>query len=211
MNGYGGMISDKFPIKESIVTISGNIQNDDTRISRSTIGAVYYSDDKKKSIQTRVNGFAFAQVNESYTSWEHFQPIAFKELQAFIDYVQPLSINRFSLRFINEIKIPTTDDLNDYIKVLPNVENINLPIRQFVARVELDKPEIGAIAIVSQLLSPPFDPSINVFLDIDVIINNDPPLEINLPYLSERFESLRQLKNEIFFSSLTEKVIDSYS
>ena len=211
LNEYGKLILSRYSKKENIITINANIDQSNDNVVRNTIGYVYFTENKKTSIQTRLNGFAFAQTNESYTSWEQFKPIAFKELKSFIEFTAPLAVNRFSLRFINEIKIPSTEDLKEYLNLLPSMGTINLPMRNFVSRMELDKPDISGLAIVSQLFSPPFNPTVNFFLDIDVIINENPPKEVSLEYLFERFDTLRTLKNDIFFSALTEKTIDSYS
>jgi uncharacterized protein (TIGR04255 family) len=207
---YGKLIARDYPSRENLITITGDISKNNAKISRNNIGYAYFSDNKKTSIQTRMNGFSFSQTNESYTSWENFKPIAFKELKAFVDFLKPESIYRLSLRFINEIKVPPQEDLKNYINILPNIDNFDLPIRGFVTRVEVEKPDISAIAIVSQLLSPPFDPTVNIYFDIDVIVKRDPPAEIDFEDLSVRFEKLRDFKNDIFFSSLTEKTINSY-
>ena len=211
LNEYGRLIASRFPNKENIVTFDANLVENNDKITRNIIGHVFFSGDKKTTIQTRVNGFAFAQTGESYTSWDVFKPLAFKELQAFIEFTAPVGIKRFSLRFINEIKIPPTDDLKEYLVFLPNVDTLNLPIRNFVCRMELDKADIGALAIVSQLFSPPFEPTVNVYLDIDVVINESELREVDLKYLSDRFDSLREFKNDIFFSTLTEKTVNLYN
>ena len=211
INEYGKSLADKYPLKDNLVTINANITNENTKVSRNEHGIVFHSQDRRTSIQIRTNGFAFAQTNESYKSWEEFKPLAFKELRSFMEFMVPETVNRFSLRFINEIKIPPSDDLKLYFTYLPNIDAINLPIRQLVSRVELEESTIGAIGIVSQLFSPPFNPDVNVYLDIDVIINNIPPLNVDMEYLSEKFDALRKFKNYIFFSSLTEKAISNYS
>jgi uncharacterized protein (TIGR04255 family) len=210
LGSYNAIISSRFPTRENVINIIGSL-GDASTISRVTIGHVYYSPDNKTFIQTRMNGFSFAQANQSYTDWKTFKPLAFKELQSFIDFTGPLSISRFSLRFINEIQIPSSRDFKEYVQIFPNIDILKLPVKNFISRVELINPDIDATAVVSQLVSPPFEPTVNMFLDIDVIINHLAPIGVDLEYLSRMFDKLRDFKNTIFFTSLTDMAIDSYS
>jgi uncharacterized protein (TIGR04255 family) len=207
---YGNMISTKYPIREDIISISGNMNLNEEQggISRARIGYIFYSSDKKMFVQARLNGFSFALSNKSYTNWGAFKPLAFSELRTFVEFINPTTISRFSLRFINEIQIPSDQDFKQFVNLYSNVDIFGLSIRNYISKVELDNFEIGAIAVVSQLLSPPFDPTINMFLDIDVIMNVSGP--VSLEFLSNEFDKLRNFKNRIFFSTLTDRAINSY-
>src|SRR5450631_709544 len=74
LNGYGVLVADRFPNHEDIVNINGTLNNNEPSINRIVIGRSYNSPNKKTYIQSRINGFSFAQANQSYTSWDNFKP-----------------------------------------------------------------------------------------------------------------------------------------
>ncbi len=115
------------------------------------------------------------------------------------------------MRFINEISIPYDRQLTDFLKVLPSLGDIKTPISNFILKTELYDEEIKATAILTELLSRHSEPEIKVYLDIDVRINDfDQPEVWDMDSLIRIFNNLRQFKNQIFFSSLTEEALNRY-
>ena len=83
-------------------------------------------------------------------------------------------------------------------------------IREFLTRVVVRDDMRNASAVIVQALEPRVDSSeISLLLDIDAFRDvKDTPDD---PGLSSVFEQFRQLKNDIFFASITEKIVEKYA
>jgi uncharacterized protein (TIGR04255 family) len=215
LQGFGKVISQSFPNKNNIIQVSGNLNEDagkTSSVNRTTFGIAFFSTDKNSSIQVRKNGFSFIVLNQTYSCWDDFKPKAFEYLKQFIDYINPKSINRLSLRFINQIALPTNAaNLNEYLLVLPSLGNYTYSTQDILLRVELSNEKINAIGIITEVIKPPFNETINLYFDIDVIkkieyVNN----QIDLKLVEKEFEDLRTFKNELFFESLTDKTFNLF-
>lgn len=210
LSDYGKIIENEFPFVEPITKISGSFGSEKKSIvTEEKIGNIYFTKDRNTSLQVRLDGFSFSVINQTYSSWEKFSPEAFRQFFDFISYSQPSKYSRISLRFINEIKIPSGESLEKYLKFLPALGNLKLPFQNIISRIELFNEEINSIAILSEVISPPFEPTINIFFDIDVITKIE-SLTFDKIKLSNEFEQLRQFKNNIFSSSLTELALEMY-
>jgi uncharacterized protein (TIGR04255 family) len=95
-------------------------------------------------------------------------------------------------------------DFKDFILITPEIAP-KLPqgLHNFFMRLGIPTEKWNAIAIVTETLKPPEGDTLPLILDIDVY--REIMLPPRSPAIWEALEELRQLKNEIFFDSLTEK------
>lgn len=123
---------------------------------------------------------------------------------------RPLEVSRLAVRYINRLRLSAPAELGRYLSAPPVLpEPIPQTVREFLTRVVVDAPERSLSAILIQALDAPLDPStVQVLLDIDAFRESAMPAEE--PSLSEIFEQLRALKNEIFFASVTEQTVEMY-
>jgi hypothetical protein len=82
-------------------------------------------------------------------------------------------------------------------------------MKDFLTRVHVaDEPRDSA-AVIVQALEPQFDPNVmSLLLDIDAY--HELSLSPTDQDLLALFQQLRELKNEIFYASITEKSVEMY-
>jgi len=169
------------------------------------IGYQLHSDEDKKVIQSRLDGFAFSKLRP-YESWEKFRTEAREIWTNYCAITKPLKIVRISLRYVNRIEIPTQiKDFNEYILTNPNIAP-GLPqgVSEFFMRLEIPEPSINGGAIVTLTIDNVKSPEIlPLIFDIDVIRQQN--YEKDMEKIWDDFEELHNFKNDIFFKSLTEK------
>jgi uncharacterized protein (TIGR04255 family) len=169
-------------------------------------GYLFKSDDEKNIVQFRNDGFTFNRI-KPYTSWDKVIREAKDLWGLYVDKAGVQSVSRIAVRYINQIDIPLPiSDFEDYLTKPPDVpEGVPKIVRSFLCRVVVHDIEKDIAANVSQALGPSIKPSCaNIILDIDVYKDVDIQYD-NYENIWKIFEQLHELKNNIFFSSITEK------
>lgn len=169
-------------------------------------GYIFTSSNGKKIFQARIDGFTFNRL-KPYETWEAFRDEAL-ELWELYKTVLSSDITRVALRYINKFNIPLfpepLKDFNEYLTAAPIVpEGLPQGLSSFLTRVVIHEPTIDAAAIITQAFEQIVDPKfLPIILDIDVFKQKD---LIGEKEAWQTLESLRDLKNRIFFESITEK------
>jgi len=168
------------------------------------LGARFESEDKSQVVLARRDGMTFSIVSK-YRNWEHIRSTAHEFWRLFLDLTGPVEVGRLAVRYINVIDVPLGEDFDNYLTASPRVP-AGLPqlMGNFFQRVEVPFAEQNATAIVTQALEPPT----TVVLDIDVI--NQDGMDGASPGIWDKLDTLRNLKNRIFFSSVTTRAVDFY-
>jgi uncharacterized protein (TIGR04255 family) len=208
---FGEHILEHFPIKKELVKAELKIPDSNQQnpeIKRDKFAINYSNEKLNQMVQTRTNGFTFFQLNKTYTEWDDFRNEATKWLNKYIGCIKVKTSKRIALRFINQFEIPSpTKDLKEYIEILPDLgSDLKRHLNNIMMRLEIPN-DHGATGIFTEIINPSIEDKLNVYIDIDVFIEktNDEHYQLNADkYLSD-FELLRDFKNEIFFSSLTEE------
>lgn len=169
-------------------------------------GYQYISSDNKQVIQVRLDGFTFSRL-KPYETWENLRKEAYRLWEVYASLFSPEYITRVALRYINCLEIPLLPSIEfkDYLVAPPEVPG-KLPqgISSFLTRVVIPIPSLGATAIIIQALEDISDPSIiPIILDIDVF--KEAQFDANGKDAWVTIDKLHDLKNEIFFQSITEK------
>jgi uncharacterized protein (TIGR04255 family) len=183
----------------------------DTNNDIELLGKRYETTDGKRVVQFRKDGFTLSFL-WPYTSWEELRDEAKDLFDLYKSKItSESSITRIALRYINHIDLPSPCDIQDYLTAPPSVPK-ELPqgLANFLTQNTIKITELGAVAriVQSSAENPNSDQSadkISILLDIDVIKFMDPQLELEDGSLWSSFESLRQVKNDIFYNSITEK------
>jgi len=175
-------------------------------LSANEDGYLFSTRDGKRIVQARLDGFTFNQL-KPYGTWEVFRDEAKEHWKTYLDIAHPDSVTRIALRYINRIELPLPiGDFKDYLKIAPDILAANVPhaVQNFFLRLEIPYAS-GALALVTETILPPEDPAsaktLPFILDIDVIRAEvvDPPFS----GIWDKFEELRQIKNDIFFGTIT--------
>lgn len=174
-----------------------------TKVS-AIIGYMLRSEDGLNVVQFRTQGFTFSRL-KPYSRWEEVFPLALELWKLYATTASPSVVTRIATRYINHIRIPgQTVEFDDYLTAGPEVPS-ELPqtIGNFLIRVVLLNPEAGVAANVTQALERAVDPRFTtMILDIDAYkVKEWKPDDLSI---LETFELLREFKNDIFFSHITE-------
>ncbi len=158
-------------------------------------------------VQLRRDGFTFSKL-EPYTSWEDIAPVALEWWDRYCLAARPLSIDRVAMRYVNHIPLPAPPfDLDEFLTCAPRVP-AELPqfFAQFGSRVVVDAGARGFVSVVQMFNSPELPPNA-VVLDIDAFRLGS--FGRDRADVLPVFEDLRELRNQAFFGSLTERCLES--
>jgi uncharacterized protein (TIGR04255 family) len=179
-------------------------------------GFRFESDDKKKIIQYRLDGFTCNYLKpdpkESWPGWLSLRNEARRAWELYADRVGVIELKRLAVRYINQIVIPAPIvELSDYLTAAPSAPKgcKYQDFRDFLSRVTLDIPELNAIAIVTQAPAQERRPdSVNLLLDIDIVRSETLPADVEAIW--RILDQFRDIKNEIFEKSLHQKAKDLF-
>jgi len=174
-------------------------------------GYRYESSSGTKIVQLREDGFTFNRL-KPYEKWEEVKNEALRLWNYYKELVKPEFIKRIELRYINNLNIPMPiNDFRDYLTCPPEVpEGLPQGISSFFYRVVIPAPDTRITAIITQALESKVDfkDHLPIILDIDVYkITPDGFLEEDVLAILEK---LRNFKNQIFFNSITPKLLEIY-
>lgn len=160
-------------------------------------------------VQLRRGGFTFSKLSP-YTTWEEVAGEALRILPSYLEAARPKRLTRAAVRYINDMTLPLAP-LRSYLAKPPALASkVPQAMREFLSRVVVWDQKHGATAIIIQAqgAQPELDP-MRLLLDIDVIREGD--LSTDIVALRQIMESLRALKNRIFFASLTEEAVSHFA
>jgi uncharacterized protein (TIGR04255 family) len=160
--------------------------------------------------QFRTDGFTFSRI-APYTTWKEVSDEAFRLWKIYVDAAKPREVSRVAVRYINRMQLTAVKDLGEYLEAPPQLPDpIPQVIREFLTRVNVRDDKRIASAVIVQALEPTMDQeTISLLLDIDAFREvKEAPDD---PALLSIFEQLRELKNAIFFASITEKIVEKYA
>lgn len=174
-------------------------------------GYRFFAPDGKQIIQCRQNGFTFNRL-APYGSWEDFIAVARFAWESYRKAFPEIQVIRIGVRYINRIIIPIIDgkiNLENYFTIdLPGPKNHGLICSHFLEHSVFQDPEtgLGINWVFAQQASN--DPSkLPIVLDIDVYASGTQATE-NDP--AQTWETMRKLKNQLFFSTFSERGLELF-
>ena len=206
-------LSTKYPQKEPLRLVTGkfgieagkpiNITED-----KGIQGYLYKSEDGKNIAQFRADGLTYNRL-KPYTSWDEVIAEAKYLWELYKGTARPQLITRIAVRYINHLTIPA--DFSDYITNPPIIpEGIPQTISSFLTRIVIQDLDREIAANITKALEKSIEPNyITIILDIDVYKQQDFSPNDN-ETIWNTFTRMRELKNLIFFNSITEKTAEKY-
>ena len=215
-SGYS-QVSDRYPTIDTLhkgelrIQLDGSPHGDmtvDTANSTTFAGYRCISADDLNTVQFRVDGFTFSRL-ESYDSWDELKREAVRLWKIYSNSVSPSLVARIATRYINQLKLPRNSNINEYLAAPPVIpDGLDLELSRFLTQIAIKMPSIGAQGIVTQGWNGRNDNNMTVLLDIDVYIEKQ--FDPQNGEIWKSFDRLRELKNDIFFHSITEKTAKLY-
>lgn len=170
-------------------------------------GYVYFTTDQKEKLTLSESDITYTKESP-YTGWDSFKDFVLKVLNTLSPVLEGITIQRTSIRFINQFSLTDFDDPTEYFNTQITssaAENsMPYPVTKYGFRLTFDISE-GIYSIVNQNVDQLTDKYIYIF-DIDVLDRNNILFDIDT--IAETLERLRDIKNNIFFGNLTNKTLE---
>lgn len=166
----------------------------------------FQSTDGSKVVQIRRTGLIYSVLRD-YKTWDEFKSGARGVWDLLEEWLGQLAVARVAVRYINVLQLPLgLTDFDDYLRAGPRIPpEVPQVLSGFFHRVQVPFSELGVLAIITQALEPPTQTAIPVILDIDVqgfVKNGGEPGNEWV-----ELDTLRRIKNLIFFSSVTDRAL----
>lgn len=186
-------------------------------IRKDWIGARFRSEDEKYITSFTNEAFTCSRL-EPYETWDSFKQEALRIWNVHEKIAESTEVERLDLRYINRIPIDNDHrELSDYIHNPPDAPNrFGLDVYMFLHKdTFIDSTKKYAINI-TKTLQRPDDVSQNEFsLILDINIHTLKPITIDLPQqnntISEKFDEMRELKNQVFFGTITDELRERFN
>lgn len=172
-------------------------------------GFLISSRDTLQVVQYRVDGFTFSRL-KPYASWEALRDEAKRLWTIYRDRTKLEIVTRIATRYINLIELPLGATLEEYF-ITPPQPPRGFPgnIVAFLNRQVIQDGRTGIASIVTFAMEPPPNATqLPVWLDIDT--QKSVSGQLSDTEIWELLDNLAAVKNNIFFSLVTEKTVDMY-
>ena len=207
-----------FPKSEEIYYVSANILIDiepQSKFERKSAGLKYSNEAANIVAQLRNDGCTLNVLNP-YNSWAEFKSLAKLVWDTYSKHVfklSPVDIVRIGVRYINIIEPRGSDfkklgDCYEFGMASCNEGNILGEVLR--SHVKIESKVSDKYSCILQLNSKENGESIlDYFLDIDIAIsgNNIVSEEIEI---DSTLDDMREIKNQLFFKTLTDSLIKQY-
>lgn len=204
----------EYPSKKDIRAIQAAIQigaeaGQHIISSEQVIGYRYESKENSFVFQARIDGFTVSRL-APYSNWEELLDETKRLWNIYSALVNNATIVRIAIRYINKINFPgPAVDFDEYLTAGPKIPK-DLPqgLMEFLTRTVVPFDDHKALAVLTQAYEPtqPSSSYLPVILDIDVF--HEGAYDSQEGEFWQILEDLHDLKNKIFFSSITEKTLE---
>jgi uncharacterized protein (TIGR04255 family) len=193
------------------VRVSLSIAGEGATSSKEVDGLWIQHRDEPQVVQARLDGFAFSRLHP-YDRWDSLRDEAKQLWDTYCRVLKPIRVTRLGLRYINAIELPVDDDPSKVLTLLPALPSILAPVglSGFTLEFISDHPDFEATAKVLEHLPNVAQgaQTVSVILDVDVFKLRE--LAPDDPAVWEHLAQLRELKNVVFFNTITPATRERY-
>ncbi len=209
IEGICARVKEQYPKKKDRVHFEGTMSVG-TQVGASAaqrqVGYVLESADSRFVFQNCLDGFTFS-ILRPYGAWQELRDEARKLWALYREVLNPGRISRVSVRFINQIDIPQNSiDYKDYFRTTPEVsQDLPQSLMGFFMQLCFPVEQVKGVLVLTQASVPPTELNSNsVVLDINVYTEDAEAFSTE-ERLWTAIEMMRNLKNEYFERSITDK------
>jgi len=191
-------LSAPLPIGESTIKAGAN-----TQVS----AYVYHTEDQKKKLEIALKQITYTDETE-YNGFDNLRDTIDNYLIILDEYLKNVTVKKVSIRFINRFSFAEFHDATEYFKtVISSTEDdvTQYPIVRYGFKWFSQISE-NTRAIVNQELNNVIGGKFDYLFDIDVLCDSN--LIFDQTAILTIIDRLREIKNDLFFSNLTQKTID---
>ena len=170
-------------------------------------------DGSNRLVQINPTSLSYHTFNK-YTGWESM----FNELQKiwveFCKSVSKTMISQISVRYINHIRLPfpLKNGIQNYIKLLPQIpDGINPKLNNFFIQIHVPNGKNSFQGVITETLlsTDSKKEMLIVLLDISVVEQKD--FNCDEQAIWTTFNQIREFKNELFSSCITEETKELFN
>ena len=203
-----GFEGQSLPIWRDQFTFQLGPKSDVTQ-SRESFGRRFITLDGARIVQFRRDGFTYSTMS-GYTNWANAKAAAQELWQKYCAVGKPKDVSRVAVRYVNALEFPAGEDLDLYFtvaaRVPPGAPDV---ISGFLHRVTVPFSDDGLIsANITQAFEPSTGKTITLILDIDVW--HEHVWAVDSVEMWSSLDHLRDIKNMLFFNSVTERALEPY-
>jgi len=163
-----------------------------------------------RSIQIKVGQLSFHNTNV-YIGWDTFYE-EFKRIWGiFCDTVGKMDLINISVRYINQLNfnLPLQFGFEEYLKFLPTIpDGLSRSINGFFIQLNIPSQDNSMTGIITETFGTIPKNQLQVILDL--IVSKAQNVICNSDDMWSSFSNVREFKNQLFFSCLTDKTIHLY-
>jgi uncharacterized protein (TIGR04255 family) len=170
------------------------------------IGARFASADGKQVCVINKNSFIGSRL-APYETWEVLKA-EFQRLWEIFSALTDVRLIKIAVRYINKIFLPAGKEMSLTVKTRPEIAE-GLPQQMFNVwlRLEVVIPDPQGVLIITEAQLPPEKEGLATFvLDHDLQF----PIKPDTGDVWALLETVRELKNQYFFASLSDELIQEY-
>jgi len=202
-----------YPTRRDRRTFTTNIElGEDSRVvshSGTSDGYIFTSADGRNVAQARLDGFTFSRL-QPYTTWDELVRGARTLWNAYVDVARPTEVRRIAVRYINRLEIPVpVRELSDWLKTSPRVAaGLQQELTEFFMRLVIPLPQERVAILTLATEAGTWTQQVPLIFDIDAfrVFSWSP----SQPEVWSELDALRHAKNDVFFESLTERMLEKY-
>lgn len=180
-----------------------------TSTRRGIDGFLFKKEDEKQLVQVRRQGFSFNRL-KPYSTLEEYLPEVERTWRVFSNFAKPVKVKAVRLRYINRLEIPLTGEkviLDDFFLLGPRLpDEDNLAFVGFLNQHLAVEQVTGNFVQIILTTEKSGEYALPVIFDI-ATWSEKPAEPDDWPELCARIDSLKNLKNRVFFNTLTEKCL----
>ena len=155
-------------------------------------------------------GYSFSRLHP-YEGWGPFIAEARRGWDVGKGFLSSGQLVGLGLRFINAIEVPMpVRDVGQYLVSPPAIsETIVDTVSAFLSRVLFEDPQTGATVSFTQTTGGPTNPTTGKLV-LDIEVSRTWPTEKTDDEVWLALDQFRELKNRVFFQSVTDKLLERY-
>ena len=206
------LLKKKFPIRKDNIEVGLNFNNSNIPLGKSNLQGtsdakikshIYLTEEQKERLELLEDTMTY--VSElPYSGWNDFLKKIENILDILTTVLESVEIKRTSIRFVNRFLLDDFDNPEEYFTtIISKKGDILFPLRQYGFRLQYEIPQTNIYVIVNQSVENDITNKYAYLLDIDVLDKQSILYEKET--IKKCLNNLREIKNKIFFDSITEK------
>lgn len=217
--GLRSKLSDRFPTVEEQHAFRAqfDVQKSEPTVQSEQLGFYglhFKTNDGLTIVQFRRDGFTVNRLRP-YPGWQTLFETAMELFPLYVESARIERVSRIAVRYINHLNLPIAPgtSLTEFLTATPPAPpGLLAALSGFLSRVSLHDSEHLIQAHFTQSLESLSGADFpRILLDIDAFADIVETASVADVSLAQELHNLRELKNRIFFASLTERALEFFT